>query len=148
MSSLRPCEEDSDTDSAGTFDRAGTPDVVVLEYTDMSISTEQGGFNLADELAMAEDGEEGLLGAPKRDSGTYHSDYEGSEYGDIDDDSDGYLSDHVEPHELQLQELAREYIPQNAQHGVIASFISKLRGMRGQMDVENNVRRYLSCTVV
>jgi hypothetical protein len=68
-------------------------------------------------------------------------DYEGSEYGDPDDDSDGYLSDHVDVDELQLQALVEEVAGKDARSGVVGQFIHNLRGMRGQMDVENNARR-------
>ena len=124
--------------------RAETPDII--EPTDEFTSpTAGGGFNLADELAMAEesDGENtGFLSPPKvRGLGNRTSDYEGSEYGDIDDDSDGYLSDHVDLNELQLQLLVEE-VGAGRGGNAVSLFVSDLRGMRGQMDVENLTRRY------
>jgi hypothetical protein len=68
------------------------------------------------------------------------SDYEGSEYGDIDDDSDGYLSEHVDVNEVQLLQLAEE-VGVGRGENAVSLFVSDLRGMRGQMDVENRTRR-------
>src|SRR2546430_5175069 len=85
-----------------------------------------GGFNLADELAMAENSEDengghideadgGFLEVnSKRDSvqslqslRSGRSDYEGSEYGDPDDDDgfDGYLCERVGREEIELGRL-------------------------------------------
>jgi hypothetical protein len=115
--------------------RSQTPDIIE--------PATPGGFNLAAELAAAEDSPgddgDGHL-AVNRYSACYFSDYEGSEYGDPDEDSDGYLSQHVDPDERQLQSLVDEVAtPEN----VVGKFVHDLRGMRGQMDVENNARRYL-----
>ena len=103
-----------------------------------------GGFNLADELAMAEDSEcedTGFLAPPANRASTSHSDYEGSEYGDPDEDSDAYLSERVDLHERELAELVEEFAAENTRQGVIGQFMTELRNMRGQMDVENNTRR-------
>lgn len=122
--------------------RSDTPDVIEPAHLPQT-----GGFNLAAELAMAEDhpdegAEEGLLSAPvNRYSAGYFSDYEGSEYGDPDDDSDGYLSDHVDPDEVQLEGLVEEVTGENAPRNAVGKFVRDLRGMRGQMDVENGARR-------
>lgn len=92
---------------------------------------------------MAEDGEgDGYLSPPKNRGSTVLSDYEGSEYGDIDDDSDGYLNDHVDSDQQQLQVLVDEVTRKDASQGPIAQFVHDLRRMRGQLDVENNARRY------
>ena len=114
--------------------RSQTPDILEPAAT--------GGFSLAAELAAAEDSpgadEEDRHLVVNRYSAAYFSDYEGSEYGDPDDDSDGYLSQHVDPDERQLQGLVEELTtPEN----VVGKFVHDLRGMRGQMDVENNARR-------
>jgi hypothetical protein len=119
-----------------------------------------GGFNLADELAMAdnsdEDNEEeeeggqtghldesGYLGIPTGRGSvlSVRSDYEGSEYGDIDEDDsdDGYLSDRVDTQEVELRKLVEEY--SLGGRNAVTTFVDELRGMRGQMDVENHTRR-------
>ena len=125
--------------------RSETPDII--EPTEVDLAA----FNLAAELAMAEDNEHmgqqaerGFLATPvvNRYSAGYFSDYEGSEYGDPDDDSDGYLSEHVNPDEIQLRGLVQDVIGENAPRDVVGKFVHDLRGMRGQMDVENNARRY------
>lgn len=124
--------------------RADTPDII--EPSDEFTSPAgAGGFNLADELAMAEDSDgennAGYLSPPKgRGAGNRTSDYEGSEYGDIDDDSDGYLSEHVDVNEMQLLQLVEEVGTREAEN-TVSLFVSDLRGMRGQMDVENRTRR-------
>ena len=120
--------------------RSGTPDIIEPEGGG-------GGFNLADELAMAEEDEEdnnntGFLIPPVNRNSTVISDYEGSEYGDPDDDSDGYLSDHIDVDEVQLQRLVEEVTGNDAQSGIVGRFMQDLRGMRGQMVVENKARRY------
>ena len=117
--------------------RSETPDII--EPADFR----SGGFNLADELAMAEDSDDGgFLAPPQNRNSAALSDYEGSEYGDPDDDSDGYLSDHVDVDEQQLRGLVEEFVGRDARSsGAIGKFVQDLRGMRGQMDVENNVRR-------
>lgn len=145
MSSYEPTSPIS-YDNESLNGRTGTPDI--LEPEDLSFSgAAGGGFNLADELAAAEDSEHenenGFLVAPQNRMNVIHSDYEGSEYGDIDDDSDGYLSDHVDLEEQQLNRLVEEYSGDKRRHGVIGKFIEELRNMRGQMEVENNIRRYL-----
>jgi hypothetical protein len=122
--------------------RSESPDMI--EPAELGLS---GAFNLADELAMAEDSdhENGatLLVPPQLNRlGSALSDYEGSEYGDIDDDSDGYLSDHVDLNEQQLQALLDELATSDSRSGIIAQFVQDLRGMRGQMGVEDKVRRY------
>lgn len=120
--------------------RSNTPDIIEPEIPSLSAG---GGFNLAAELAMAEDGEgDGYLSPPKNRGSTVLSDYEGSEYGDIDDDSDGYLNDHVDSDQQQLQVLVDEVTRKDASQGPIAQFVHDLRRMRGQLDVENNARRY------
>ena len=120
--------------------RSETPDII--EPTEYG----SGGFNLADELAMAEDSDEGVfLAPPQNRNSAGFSDYDGSEYGDPDDDSDGYLSDHVDVDEQQLSVLVEELVGRDVRSsGAIGRFIRDLRGMRGQMDVENNARRYFS----
>jgi len=137
---------DRDSDYGGS----DTPDIIIedemtLTMEDDDESGKRGGFNLADELAAAEDfehedEEEGHL-VPNQNRLSFQSDYEGSEYGDIDEDSDGYLSDHVDLNELQLSELVKEFCG-NSHHGIIGKFIEKLRNMRGTINMENNVRRY------
>jgi hypothetical protein len=122
--------------------RSITPDII--EPTDDFASS--GGFNLADELAMAEDSETeeaGFLAPPANRNSSALSDYEGSEYGDIDEDSDGYLSDHIDKEEQLLNALVQEYADGNAKEGAIGQFVEELRGMRGQMEVENHARRYI-----
>jgi len=42
----------------------------------------------------------------------------------------------------ESQKLVEEITGQHAKNGVIGRFVQDLRGMRGQMDVENNARRY------
>jgi hypothetical protein len=121
--------------------RSITPDII--EPADDFASS--GGFNLADELAMAEDSETEeveFLAPPTNRNSSALSDYEGSEYGDIDEDSDGYLNDRVDNEERLLNELVLEYAEGNAKAGVIGQFVEDLRGMRGQMEVENHARRY------
>lgn len=126
--------------------RSETPDLLESpEYTALS-GGGGGGFNLADELAMAEESETeeaGFLAPQQNRTSVAISGYDGSEYGDIDDDSDGYLSDRVDVDEQQLIELVDEFTEENSQHGAIGQFISDLRNMRGQMDVENHARRYI-----
>ncbi len=122
-----------------------------------------GGFNLADELAMAENSEDENVGHidgadrgflevnSKRDSvqslrsarSVGLSDYEGSEYGDPDDDDgfDGYLCERVGREENEFGRLVEEL--EKGRAGV-GRFVTELRGMRGQMDVENHARRYES----
>ena len=91
---------------------------------------------------MAEDEDDtGFLAPPINRNSSVLGDYEGSEYGDPDDDSDGYLSDRVDVDEQQLQALVEEVTGKDAQSGVIGRFVQDLRGMRGQLDVENNARR-------
>jgi len=120
--------------------RLSTPDIII-DSADLQTGA---GFNLADELAMAE--EEGLEGhitgrlSPTKSALSGRSDYEGSEYGNIDDDSDGYLDGRVDMDELELQGLVEEV--SGGKEGVINRYVQGLRGMRGQMDVENNARRY------
>jgi hypothetical protein len=117
--------------------RSETPDIIEpAEF-------EPGGFNLADELAMAEDSDDGGFLAPSQNRNSAAlSDYEGSEYGDPDDDSDGYLADHVGVDEQQLRGLVEEFVGRDVRSsGAVGRFIQDLRGMRGQMDVENNARR-------
>jgi hypothetical protein len=125
--------------------RSETPDILEPpEYS--SLSGGGGGFNLADELAMAEESETeeaGFLAPPPNMASVAISGYEGSEYGDIDDDSDGYLSDRVDVDEQQLSELVDEFTEESSRHGAVGQFISDLRNMRGQMDVENHARRYV-----
>ena len=120
--------------------RSGTPDIIEPEFETGGL-----GFNLADELAMAEDSEHEdnteFLAPPLNRNSIIVSDYEGSEYGDPDDDSDGYLGDHVDVDELQLQALVEEIAGKDARSGVAGQFVQNLRGMRGQMEVENNARR-------
>ena len=116
---------------------------IIIESADLPSGA---GFNLADELAMAE--EEGLEGhdtgrlSPTKSAVSGRSDYDGSEYGDIDDDSDGYLDGRIDMDELELQGLVQEV--SGGKDGVINKFVQDLRGMRGQMDVENNARRYVT----
>jgi hypothetical protein len=107
-----------------------------------------GGFSLAAELAMAEDehaGQDGVLEVPVVNwhSAGHYNDYDGSEYGDPDEDSDGYLLDHVDPDEVQLRGLVEDVMGENAPRNAVGKFVRDLRGMREQMDVENNARRYL-----
>lgn len=95
---------------------------------------------------MAEDSETeeaGFLAPPANRNSSALSDYEGSEYGDIDEDSDGYLSDHIDKEEQLLNALVQEYADGNAKEGVVGQFVEELRGMRGQMEVENHARRYI-----
>jgi hypothetical protein len=125
--------------------RSETPDIIEPHNEFTSPTGVGGGFNLADELAMAEesDGDNAaeFLAPPKGRGGVnMASDYEGSEYGDIDDDSDGYLSEHVDVNEVQLLQLVEEVGVGRAENAV-SLFVSDLRGMRGQMDVENRTRR-------
>ena len=123
--------------------RSETPDII--QPNEFGSPSAAGGFNLADELAMAEDSDHeqgrGFLVPPQNRNSGVLSDYEGSEYGDPDDDSDGYLSDHVDLNELQLRALVEEFVGKDSKSGVIGQFVQDLRGMRGQMDVENNARR-------
>jgi hypothetical protein len=123
--------------------RSETPDII-----DPPNFTTGAGFNLADELAMAEDSEheenKGFLAPPQIRNTTALGDYEGSEYGDPDDDSDGYLSDHIDVEERQLLALVEEVTEKDARSGIVGRFVQDLRGMRGQMDVENNARRYVT----
>jgi len=124
--------------------RSETPDIIE-QQNEFTSPTGGGGFNLADELAMAEDSDEdnaeGFLAPPKGRGGVnMASDYEGSEYGDIDDDSDGYLSEHVDVNEMQLLQLVEE-VGAGRGENAVSLFVSDLRGMRGQMDVENRTRR-------
>lgn len=143
--------------------RAGsvTPDII---EPDPEFAGDLGGFNLADELAMAEnsddenmgridEGESGFLqmNNSNRDSvqsihslrSIGQSDYEGSEYGDPDDDDgfDGYLCERVGKEEMEFARLVEELERGGAGVG---RFVEELRGMRGQMDVENHARRYES----
>ena len=122
--------------------RAETPDIVEPHDNDCTSPTAGGGFNLADELAMAEDSDDNatFLAPPTMRGGNMVSDYEGSEYGDIDDDSDGYLTDHLDVNELQLQQLVEE-VGVGKEENAVSRFVCDLRGMRGQMDVENRTRR-------
>jgi hypothetical protein len=125
--------------------RSETPDIVEPpEFTSISSA---GPFNLADELAMAEDSEhEGdsarLLAPSWNRSSLVLSDYEGSEYGDVDDDSDGYLTGHINADERQLDDLAADVALKESKNGIITQFVEHLRCMRGQTDVENNAKRY------
>jgi hypothetical protein len=126
--------------------RSETPDI--LEPSDIIANGASGGFNLADELAMAEEDceqkedVESFLSPLKNNTiSVVMSDYEGSEYGNIDDDSDGYLSDHIDIGERQLHELAVEVTGKDMKYGIIRQFVDELRGMRGQMEVENNTWR-------
>src|SRR5579862_393042 len=150
MSSYEP----SSPVSASAYDRdsihgrAGTPDIIVEPDDETSFSRGVG-FNLADELAAAEDEDiehevqDGtFLEPPQNRTSLFQSDYEGSEYGDIDDDSDGYLSDHVDVEEQDLNELINEYTGNNVRYGLVGRFVEEIRNMRGTIEVENNVRRY------
>jgi len=119
-----------------------------------------GGFNLADELAMAEtsdneeedpamqEGDSGFLGVMDgRTSGlSERSDYTGSEYEDVEEDGDGYLSERLDYEAVELRRLEMEFEREGGggQGSVVARFVEELRGMRGQMDVENHARRYTS----
>jgi hypothetical protein len=115
--------------------RSVSPEIIEPEFSG-------GGFNLADELAMAEDEDDtGFLAPSINRNSAVLGDYEGSEYGDPDEDSDAYLSDHVDLDEKQLQALVEEVTGKDARSGVIGRFVQDLRGMRGQLDVENNARR-------
>jgi hypothetical protein len=125
------------------YARPETPDIVeTQEFTPLSPS---GGINLADELAMAEDPEHeddtGFLAPPQNRNSSSLSDYDGSEYGDIDDDSDGYLSDYIDADQQQLNQLMEDVVEKGGRDGPIGQFVQDLRGMRGQMDVESNTRR-------
>lgn len=117
----------------------------IIEPEEFTPLSPLGGVNLADELAMAEDSEHekstGLLAPPQSRNSSSLSDYDGSEYGDIDDDSDGYLSNYINADQQQLNQLVEEVIERGAGNGVIGQFVQDLRGMRGQIDVENNARR-------
>ena len=129
-----------------------TPDIMI----ERTLSS-AGGFNLADELAMAEtsdneeedtamqEGDSGFLGVTDgRLSGmSERSDYTGSEYEDIEEDGDGYLSERVDYEAVELRKLEME-LERGGGGGlsVVARFVEELRGMRGQMDVENHARRY------
>ena len=128
--------------------RSETPDII--EPTEDGPAAPYG-FNLAAELAMAEDdehtgqeAERGLLITPvvNRYSAGYFSDYEGGEYGDPDEDSDGYLSQYVNPDDVQLRDLLEDVTGENIPRNVVGKFVHDLRRMRGQMDVENNARQY------
>jgi hypothetical protein len=118
--------------------RSVTPDII-------EPATGNGGFNLADELAMAEESEtedSGFLGPTQNRTSIALSDYEGSEYGDIDNDSDGYLDNRVDVDAQALADLLSDFTEESIVYGVIGQFIDHLRNMRGQMDVENHARRY------
>lgn len=131
-------------------ERSVTPDIMIER--DLSSA---GGFNLADELAMAEtsdneedpamqEGDSGFLDVMDgRVSGlSERSDYTGSEYEDIEEDGDGYLSERVDYEAVELRRLEAELERGRGGQSVVARFVEELRGMRGQMDVENHARRY------
>jgi hypothetical protein len=152
MSSYEAGSPVSAYDRESLYARSETPEIVEPEddltlHSTVSGGGGGGGVNLADELAAAEDfedqdREESHLAPSQNRMSVIQSDYEGSEYGDIDDDSDdGYLSDRVDLQEQQLLQLAREYTGDTSRDGTVYNFIEKLRNMRGTIDVENNVRR-------
>jgi hypothetical protein len=121
--------------------RSVTPDII----EPVNYASGSGGFNLADELAMAEESEtedSGFLGPAQNRTSIALSDYEGSEYGDIDNDSDGYLDNRVDVDAQALADLISDFTEESIVYGVIGQFIDHLRNMRGQMDVENHARRY------
>ena len=125
--------------------RSETPDII--EPADYDPLSPARGFNLADELAMAEDSEhedeeELFQGPPQNGNSLTQHNYEGSECSDIDDDTDIFISDHIDADEQQLNALIEDVIRENTNHNFIGQFVNDLRGMRGQLGVENHARRY------